>query len=198
MASEDPPARANPARGLALIATVLIVGIFVLRQGFDTSDELAAGPVGDVGEEAAEDEDGGETGEADDSDDEATPEEAPPEEPPEPRAPSEVTVRVANTTSVGGAAGGWSDSIEQNSYLIAEATDAADPERDRAATAIVYAEGFEPEARVLAEAIGDPEQIELRQYAAEELLSQSGEAMMTEDVNLLVLLGEDLANQAGG
>lgn len=189
MASEDPPARANPARGLALIATALILGIFVLRQGFDTTDDLAAGAA-DTGEEEEEE------APPDEGDDEAAADEQE-EAPPEPRSPDQLTVRVANTAGVAGAAAEWTDNIKTNGYKTTDATNAEDP--DPATTAIVYADGLEAEATALAEALGDPGQIQLRPQAdAGELTSTNGEPLMGEDVQLVVLLGQDLASQAGG
>lgn len=192
--SEDPPARANPTRGLALIATAVILGIFVLRQGFETTDNGAAAT--EVGSDQEEDSSDG-TPEEDDEEGEdegAANEEA--EAPPEPLAPAELMVRVANTTGVGGAAGGWSDNIETNGYQTAEPTDAA--ERDLERTTVVHREELAAEASSLAAAIGEPDQIQVRPFAGEELLSQAGEPLMTEDVDLLILLGQDLADQAGG
>ena len=200
MAPEGPTARANPARGLALIATAVILGIFVLRQGFETGP----GGMDAMLEEArSEDEASGSTDDADDgddseagSDDSASVDEEP-EEPAEPRAPAEVGVRVANTTSIGGSAGELTAQVEGTGYQTVEATDAA--ERDRGTTLIVFREGFEQEALALTAAIA-PEgvQVEAEPVPEDPPLSQGNEPLMSDDVDLLVLLGHDLAEQLAG
>jgi hypothetical protein len=173
MVPERTQARANPARGLALIATAVIVGIFLLRNGFGdqnvpdlTSDSPAATqPDGD----AAPSGDGTATT-------------APPAQAP-PKAPAEVTVRVANAANVNGAAAEWTDKITNAGYKTVEATN-AQPSRDT--TAVLFQAGFDREASMLAEAIGAPSE---------------GIVALTEPpqvdpggANLVVMLGTDLAN----
>lgn len=191
MAPEDPPARANPARGLALIATALILGIFVLRQGFDTTDDLAAaGSVGTSDEEVAgdggSDDSGNEEGEGDDEESDE------PEPEPEPRDPADLTVRVANTTAVAGVAGSMTEDLPTNGYQTADPTD-TNAERDLPTSVIVHAEGLEREALVLAGAIGDAEQIQLRPASPEGF--QPGDESLIEGADLVILVGQDLANQ---
>lgn len=192
MPAEGPPPRANPARGLALIATALILGIFVLRQGFDTDTDRVveaaerAEEADENGEAAADEPSGDEndgSGEAEEADE---PEEV------EPRSPTEITVRIANTTAIGGAAGTLSGAIEQNGYSTIEPTDAAD--RDRDTSVIVFREGWDAEAVVLASEIA-PEgvEVELRELGDEPPLSTDNQPLMGEDVQLLVLMGHDLA-----
>ena len=174
MVPERTQARANPARGLALIATAVIVGIFLLRNGFDdqgvpdiVSDSPAATQPGGA---AASSGDGG------------TATTAPPAQAP-PKTPAEVTVRVANAAGVNGAAAEWTGKIADAGYKTVEATNAT-PNRD--ATAVLFQAGFDREAGMLAEAIGAP---------------SDGVVALTEPAqvdpggaNLVVLLGTDLAN----
>ena len=172
MVPERTPSRANPARGLALIATAVIVGIFLLRNGFGDqgvpdggSDTPAVTQPGDAAPPA----DGSATT-------------APPEQAP-PKAPAEVTVRVANAAGVNGAAGEWTDKISQAGYKTVEATNAT-PNRDT--TAVIFAPGFDREAGILAEAIGAP---------SDGIVALSEPAQVDPaGANLVVLLGTDLAN----
>jgi hypothetical protein len=174
MVPERSQARANPARGLALIATAVIVGIFMLRNGFgdqgipdvDTGDTPAVTQPGD--------------GAAPPADGSATT--APPEQTP-PKAPAEVTVRVANAAGVNGAAGEWTDKISQAGYKTVEATNAT-PNRDT--TAVIFQAGFDREAGILAEAIGAP---------SDGIVALSEPPQVDPaGANLVVLLGTDLAN----
>jgi hypothetical protein len=177
MVPDRTQARANPARGLALIATAVVVGIFLLRNGFGdqgvpdvTSDvPSVTQPAGEGGAPA-----GGEGGEGGDT---TT---APPADPTRPAA--EVTVRVANAAGVNGAAADWTGRIDEAGYQTVEATNAT-PNRDT--TAVLFQPEFDREASMLAEAIGAP---------------SDGVVALTEPpqvdtggANLVVLLGTDLA-----
>jgi hypothetical protein len=174
MVPERTQARANPARGLALIATAVIVGIFLLRNGFGDqgipdsgSDTPAVTQPG--GDATAPPADGSATT--------AAPAQTPP------KAPAEVTVRVANAAGVNGAAGEWTDKISQAGYKTVEATNAT-PNRDT--TAVIFQAGFDREAGMLAEAIGAP---------SEGIVALSEPAQVDPaGANLVVLLGTDLAN----
>ena len=173
MVPERTQARANPARGLALIATAVIVGIFLLRNGFDdqgipdtVSDSPAATQPGGA---AAPPADGGATTTA--------PAQAPP------KAPGEVTVRVANAAGVNGAAAEWTGKITDAGYKTVEATN-AQPNRDT--TAVLFQAGFDREAGILAEAIGAP---------SDGIVALSEPPQVDPGgANLVVLLGTDLAN----
>jgi hypothetical protein len=197
MAPDGPPARANPARGLALIATAVILGFFILRNGLDVDTDLSSEAAADNATDEAAEEDvaeGDEPGdEGDGNGDDAGDAEGDEPAQPELRAPSEVTVRVANTTGVGGAAGTLSTQVETNGYAIAEATDSA--ERDRAETVIYYRDGYEAEARALADAIA-PEGTSVQVEAAPAdppMDRDNAEPLLTDETHLLVLLGADLA-----
>jgi LytR cell envelope-related transcriptional attenuator len=173
MVPERTQARANPARGVALICTALVVGIFLLRNGFGdqgipdiTADTPAATQPGGA---AAPPADGAATT--------APPTQAPPKEPPD------LTVRVANAAGVNGAAAKWTNDIAAAGYKTIDATN-AQPNRDT--TAVLFQPGFDREAAALASAIGAP---------------SDGVVAFTEPpqvdpgvANLVVLLGTDLAN----
>ena len=175
MVPERTQARANPARGLALIATAVIVGIFLLRNGFDdlSTPDVASGDTTTVtapsGDGAAPPADGGATTTAAP----ATP----------PLQPQELTVRVANAAGVNGAAADWTGRISEAGYQTVEATN-AQPNRDT--TAVLFAAGFDREAGLLAEAIGAP---------SEGVVALSEPPQVDPaGANLVVLLGTDLAN----
>jgi hypothetical protein len=169
----DRTQRANPARGLALIATAVIVGIFLLRNGFGDqgipdigTDETAAVSDTNGGDSSG---DGGSTGTT------AAPQ-------PPPKSPADVTVRVANAAGVNGAAGEWTTTIGEAGYPTVEATNA---QPNRETTAVLYTAGFEREAATLAEAIGAP---------ADGIVALSEPPQVDPaGANLVVMLGTDLA-----
>lgn len=173
MVPERPQARANPARGLALIATAVIVGIFLLRNGFDDQGipDVASADTSAVTQPGGE-------GAAPPADGEAATTTTVPQ-----RQPGEITVRVANAAGVNGAAAEWTGRISDAGYKTVEATNAT-PNRDT--TAVLFAAGFDREASVLAEAIGAPS----------EGIVALGEPPQVDPggANLVVLLGTDLAN----
>jgi hypothetical protein len=173
MVPERTHSRANPARGVALIATAVIVGVFVLRNGWDqgtpdvasTSSEAPAGSEGGTA--------------APPSGAETTASTAPP------RAPNEVIVRVLNAAGVQGAATGWSDALAADGYQIAEAGNA--PET-RDATAVLFIAGYDREAAAVAQAIGAPA----------DGVAAIGNPPTADAANahVVVLLGTDIANNA--
>ena len=175
MVPERTQARANPARGLALIATAVIVGLFLLRNWDGSSaggtelvaaeaDGAAATPGGDG---AAS---GGDPGAQTTTTAVAA------------RPPGEVTVRVLNATSVIGAAGTMSDTLVQGNYKTVEPDDAG---QMLDTTKILFAAGFEREAADLARAISSPAE-SLEALANPPQVDPAG-------ANLVVLLGKDLA-----
>src|SRR5262245_61348127 len=110
MVPDRTQARANPARGLALIATAVIVGIFLLRNGFGDQG------IPDIGtDDPAVTEAGGNgTGAEGSTETTAAPQ-------PDQKEPSEVIVRVANAAGVNGAAGEWTTTISDAGYQVVEA-----------------------------------------------------------------------------
>lgn len=172
MVPERTQARANPARGLALIATAVVVGFFLLRNGWNqnapTVTEAAA-------EEAAEGEQQGPPAGSD-----PTASTVPI------RAPGEITVQVLNASGVGGAARGLTEQIAQASYVTVEPGNA--PET-RDVTAVLFIEGFDREAANLATQIG---------AAADQVLPVAQVPGITPgEAQLVVLLGTDRAEGSG-
>lgn len=168
------PRRTSPARGVALIATAVIIGLFVLRNGFESPD---GGPTIVPSTESA---------------DETTASTAPGEgegqptdttAPPTARPPAEVTVIVANTTDIAGAAGGLSENLVGQGYKTATPTD-ADPALEQ--TQVLFVEGFELEAQAVATAIAAP---------AESVQPMPNPVPVADlaGAQVLVMLGADLA-----
>ncbi|HLM63208.1 MAG TPA: LytR C-terminal domain-containing protein [Acidimicrobiales bacterium] len=140
--------RSSPARGVAVIATAVIIGLFVLRNGFDQSDSdgadvAAEAPSADDGSTAATD--GGSGGGGGGSPETTA---APVTHP-----AGEVTVLVANASGVQGAAGELSTTIGEGGYVTLEPTNAP---AEVAASQVQYAPDFQADALALATAIGVP------------------------------------------
>jgi hypothetical protein len=141
MVPERPQARANPARGIALIATAVIVGIFLFRSGWDGPDTESAGGPDDL---ATEGQPGGDGAPAETTTTLA-----------EPRNPAEWVVLVLNASGVAGAAGGTTEELRAAGYQAAEPGNA--PEGTDPATTLVYfMPEYQPEAGLIAQAIGAP------------------------------------------
>jgi LytR cell envelope-related transcriptional attenuator len=167
----DRPRRTSPARGVALIATAVIIGLFVLRNGFETQDPSDVAPVvADTTDTTA----AGTPGTEATTDTTAAP---------APRPPAEVTVLVANTTGVGGAAGGLSENLKGKGYVTAAPTDAQPALQT---TQVLFVEGFQAEAQAVAAALGAP---------AESVVAMPNPAPVPDlaGAQVLVMLGSDLA-----
>jgi hypothetical protein len=140
--------RSSPARGVALIATAVIIGLFILRNGFeqpdtDDGDVAAEESSADGGGTAVTDGGGGGGGEG-------TPETT---APPVTRPAGEVTVLVANASGVQGAAGELSTTIGEGGYVTLEPTNAP---AEVAASQVQFVPDYEADAVALATAIGVP------------------------------------------
>lgn len=179
MEPERPTARSNPARGVALIATALILGLFVLRNGFDLDTPSSADAGTGAGTVTAGDTTavpGGGGGGDDPTTTEATA-----------RPPAEVAVLVANASGVAGAAGELTQRLAQAEYRTEPETNAPDQAgQPLETTQVLFIEGSEAEATDLAAAMGAP---------------PDGVAPMPDpppielgDAQILILLGLDLAN----
>jgi LytR cell envelope-related transcriptional attenuator len=171
MVPERSTARANPARGLALIATAVIIGFFLLRNGWDQSvpDVSAA----DAAEQAT-----GETGGAPPaSGGDTTATTAPPATHPV----GEVSVRVVNTAGVNGAGACMTDQLAQRGYVTVDATNA---EPEQATTAVQFAEGYQADAAAL---------LALMQVEGEPAPIATPPPADPGGAQLLVMLGTDLA-----
>jgi len=177
MQTERPPTegplspRSSPARGIVLIAAAVVLGLFLLRALEDSaSDGVAAGPT----ETTAASGDTTDTTAAGETTTTAAPV----------REPAEIVVRVANVSGVSGAAGVRTEQLTEAGYQTVEPTNG--PEGQQLdATQILYAEGFEGEARALAEALGAPAD-GVAAMPAQPPVDPGG-------AQLVVLLGTDLA-----
>lgn len=187
MVPEGPPARANPAKGIALIATALILGLFILRQGFDTVGEEPPAD-GAAAEEESAGEEPTEAPEAGGGDGTVPPEE---EEPM--LGPSELTVRVVNTTSVVGTASDWTCFLGSQ-YGTLEPTNAAGERDQQATTVVLHRPELDREGAQLAQIIG--EGVVSEPVPDDPPLDSDGQPLMGEGTHLLVMLGTDRAGAA--
>lgn len=165
------PRRTSPARGVALIATAVIVGLFVLRNGFETSTGDSVAPTVEASDTTATTAAAGE--------EEPTETTAPPA----PRPPAEVTVMVANTTDVAGAAGGLTDNLVGKGYQAAQPTD-GQPALEQ--TQVLFVEGYEADAQAVAAAVGAPAEAVEPMPATPPVADLAG-------AHVVVMLGSDLA-----
>lgn len=175
MVPERTQPRANPARGLALIATAVIVGLFLLRNWDGTGGGVAAANGNGEGGNT-EVTTPGQTTVPGGGEQSATTVAA--------RPPTEVTVRVLNATDVQGAASRLSDLLEESNYIIVE-SDNAGTMLD--ATKILFAAGYEREAAELARSIASPAE-NLEALANPPQVDPNG-------AQLVVLLGKDIATK---
>jgi LytR cell envelope-related transcriptional attenuator len=169
------PARSNPTRGIVLIAAAVVLGLFVLRALEDSV------PTDDVATATTETTPGG----GDTSDTTAPGEEGETPTTPAPvRQPAEIVVRVANVSGVEGAAGARTQQLADAGYQTVDPTNGPEGQQLEA-TQVLFAEGFEGEARALAEALGAPADA-VAALPAQPPVDPGG-------AQLVVLLGTDLA-----
>jgi len=143
--TEGPSTRSNPARGIVLLAAAVVLGLFLLRAIDDSSssDDIATATT----DTTAANGEATDTTAAEDGGDTTTT--APL------RQPAEIVVRVANVSGVSGAAGAKTEQLAAAEYQTVEATNG--PEGQQLdATQVLFVDGFEGEARALAEALGAP------------------------------------------
>ena len=139
---------ANPARGAALVVLAVVIGLFLLRNGLDTSEAITnQGGGGSGGSEAT---------------DEATDDTAPTDEGPEEttttlggRAPADVPTTVLNGSGVTGAAGRYSEFLASLGYNLTNPT-GANADANTETTLVYFAPGFEAEAAAIVTALGAP------------------------------------------
>ncbi len=137
---------ANPARGAALVVVAVLVGLFLLRNGLDTSEAVTTNP----GEGRSDSSDSTDTDEGTDDTTTTTA--------PAARPPDQVPTIVLNDSGVGGAAKKYSDVLAGLTYQLTNPDGAnADAEGDAATTIVYFAPGFEKEAAAVATAIGVPD-----------------------------------------
>jgi hypothetical protein len=165
------------ARGAALVVVAVLAGVFLLRNGVDTSvtltTERSPGQV-TTPDDATDD---------GDATDEGDPEATTTTEP-EARPPTQVITLVLNGSGVSGAAGTYTTALSDAGYQTRPAGNA--PERVEV-TQVLYAEGYEQEAQVVATTIGAPAAV-----VAQPLPDPPPEG--AEDANVVVILGPDLGS----
>jgi hypothetical protein len=135
---------ANVTRGAILVIAAVVVGLFLLRNGLDTSETVRASDSDDSGEDASGD--GGSDANGEASDETTTTTVAT-------RPPAEVPVIVLNGTATSGVAKRISDPLAAAGYQTEPPGNAT---ADVEATQVLFAPGFEAEAAVIATAIGAP------------------------------------------
>jgi hypothetical protein len=173
---------ANPARGAVLVVVAVVLGLFLLRNGLDTSEAVSTDP----GDQSSDSDagDGGDEGGGDEGTDGTTSSTTP-----EARDPSEVPTVVLNDSGVSGAAGKYSEALAAAGYQLTNPDGAnADAEGDAPTTVIYYVAGFEAEAAAAAEAIGAPDLVP-------ELLPAAPPGPIA-GASVVVVIGLDLANVA--
>jgi hypothetical protein len=165
---------ANPARGAVLVIVAVLVGLFLLRNGIDTTTTTSTGS-GDKG--ASTDSNATTDGGSDTSDSSTTTIGT--------RAPSQVPTIVLNGTTVNGAAKKWSAYLATKGYALTDSDGAGGP--DATASSVYYSVGFEQEAAAVALLIGAPTtSVALLPTPAPQ---NSGQA------KVVVVLGPDLASR---
>lgn len=133
---------ANPARGAALVVVAVVIGLFLLRNGLDTSEAVTSNRGTDQSSS-----DG--TAEGTDGTDGTTTTTV------AARQPAEVTTIVLNDSGVAGAAGKYSQALAAAGYQLTNPDGAnADAAGDAATTIVYFAPGFEAEAVAVVAAIG--------------------------------------------
>jgi hypothetical protein len=139
---------ANPARGAALVVVAVVIGLFLLRNGLDTSEAITnqGGGGSEATDQATDD-----TATDDAAEETTTTTLAS-------RAPADVPTIVLNGSGVPGAAGRYSEFLAGLGYTLTNpAGDNADANTDT--TLVYYVPGFEAEAAALVTAIGAPETV---------------------------------------
>jgi len=172
----------NPVRGAVLVIVAVLIGLFLLRQGLDTSEAVTATGDDENGEEAT---DATSPDDTDGADDTTTTSEAEVEL----RPPAEVPTIVLNNSGVTGAAGTYSDVLAAAGYKLTnpDGDNAAEGAGDRAVTSIYFVPGFEGEAAAVGTAIGAPE------TAVPAALPTPPPGPVA-GASVVVVLGTDLAN----
>jgi len=138
----------NPARGIALVVVAVLVGLFLLRNGLDTSEVVTASGNESAADDGASDE--GDTGGTDEPTDDAT---ATTETTIATRSPAEVPTIVLNGSGVSGAAGAYSEALASLGYQLTNPT-GGNANANVPSTQVLYAEGFQQEAMEVARVIG--------------------------------------------
>jgi hypothetical protein len=181
MARRPTEPTANPARGAALVVVAVLIGLFLLRNGLDTSATVTSSD----GTASADGADGTATDEGTDAADEGTDSSVDDTTPP--KGPSEVLTIVLNDSGVGGSAKKYSDALAANGYNLTNPTGGnATSEGDAPTTQVLYTAGFDREAAAVAALIG----------AQPTAVAPLGTAQpgIINGATVIVVLGTDLAS----
>ena len=164
-----PSASASAGRGLVLIIAAVVVGAFLLSQGFD--DPVAVVDTGPDEPSAVTDD----TSTTDETLAAAG------------RSPAETKVIAANGSGVNGAAGELTQTLIATGYVTLEPTNSEVPADT---TIVYYTDGWDLEATTLAQTLGlDPA------LSVQPLPPTPGFDPL--DANIAVLLGADIAQPTG-
>ena len=136
---------ANPARGIVLVVVAVLIGLFLLRNGIDTTVSTS-GPTGSDG--SGETTDGGTS--TDSGTDGGTSSTI------GLRLPGQVPTIVLNGSGVAGAAKKYSTALLNKGYTNLTNPDGANATNPADTTSVLYTAGFEGEAAAVALAIGAP------------------------------------------
>jgi LytR cell envelope-related transcriptional attenuator len=165
-------------RGAVLLLAAVLLGVFLLYNGFEDSPSV----------DAASQDDGSITSLPDDGSEPTVATTAPQSDTTERTAkdPAEVTVLVANGTAVSGVATQFSSKLAAEGYVTAEPS--TGDKDDYATTTVYYNPDSQPEANAIAAALG----------VAAENVQPMPNPVPTRDADLrgatvLVLVGSDLA-----
>jgi len=143
----------NPARGAALVVVAVLVGLFLLRNGLDTSEVVTASR----DDSSTDGSDAGDDEGTDEAADEGATDEGTTETTVAARTPDQVPTIVLNGSGVSGAAGNYSEVLAAAGYQLTNPTGGnVDEGKNVPTTQILFAEGFELEAMAVAAAIGAP------------------------------------------
>lgn len=126
------------ARGAALVAVAVLIGVLLLARGLDSGELVTTG------------DDGGEESQPPGSTPGGTGSTTTSTAAPAVRQPSEVRVLVANGSGVAGAAGRRTETLATAGYATLEPANAAPVP----ATQVLHVEGYEAEAAAVATALG--------------------------------------------
>lgn len=160
---------AATGRAMLVLALAVVAGI-VLLNGLDDSQtqQVATSSEAPAPESAA-----------------ITPAETTPPTTAAPMSPAEVTVLVANGTSVQGAASRVASRLQPVGYQLVTPNNMTTPIDG---SGVLYAEGFEAEARALATSLGIP-------GSSVEPMPLPAPVEDLQDANLVAVVGEDLAGE---
>ena len=136
-----PPPQGSVVKGAVLVVVALLIGFALLRDDDSGDTQVAVGADDNPAAAPADDPEGDE----DDTSSSTTSTTV------ALRPPAEVKVLIANGSDVDGAAGAQTDALEALGYVTADPTNTSEKVQ---ATVVYFTDGYQPEAEILAEAIG--------------------------------------------